>query len=187
MGHLLTTTGLRWRFIDRTFRPHDPMLDKLDEALKRRTFPPNSGAWWTLKFREIPVKDRYNVTIHRRLEKRNVGSILTKEQDEHGAPLHNVIALPSMPYITSDTGHHTISIFRIYDARSAHSLFLRQRAAPIVFSNPPIVTYMSNRYWYSFPYPQINSFYLLLRSSYENYSFLAPVIFQRFRSWIPRF
>lgn len=117
------------------------MLDELDEALKRRTFPPNSGAWWTLKFREIPAKDRYNVTIHRRLEKRNVGSILTKEQDEHGAPSHNVIALPSTPYITSDTGHHTISIFRIYDARSAHirphsQLFLRQRAAPIVFSNP---------------------------------------------------
>lgn len=72
-----------------------------------------------------------------RPNKRNDGSIITKEQDEDGTPSHNVIE-PWMTYITSDIGHHTMSIFLIYDAHSIDSATKR------LFSTVPIVKLWSH-------------------------------------------
>lgn len=94
--------------------PSYTMFNKYDEKLQLVEWNQMFDDRWNFAKFQLRIVMRSST----RETKRCVGSILTKEQDEHGAPSHNVIVPPWMAYVTSDTSHHTISIFRIYDVHS---------------------------------------------------------------------
>lgn len=82
------------------------------------------------------IQDRYSFVARR---DEPVDRYLMKEQDEPGAPSHNVIVPPWMAYITSDTSHHTMSIFRVYGACPITRRHASRGAVRIVkFANPDL-------------------------------------------------
>lgn len=95
------------------------MFDKYNETLQLVEWIQMFDNWNFAKF-QLRIVMRSST----REAKRYVGSILTKEQDEHGAPSHNVIVLPWMTYVTSDTNQRTISILRIYGVHSILRLII---------------------------------------------------------------